>query len=62
MMDVFIGIDVACAKGKYCPISICIEKHGKLVPLHLAKEVIHRRKIADLHSLKNIKQVLIWKI
>ena len=55
MLDVFIGIDVACAKGKYCPISICIEKHGKLVPLHLAKEVIHRRKIADFHSLKNIK-------
>ena len=55
MMDVFIGIDVACAKGKYCPISICIEKDGKLVPLHLAKEVIQPpRGLGNVATLEHI--------
>ena len=35
-MDVFIGIDVACAKGKYLPLVICSEENGRLIPLPLA--------------------------
>jgi hypothetical protein len=35
-MDVFIGIDVACAKGKYLPLVICSKENGRLVPLPLA--------------------------
>lgn len=34
-MDVFIGIDVACAKGKYLPIVMCSQENGRLVPLPL---------------------------
>ncbi|MDW5286708.1 DUF429 domain-containing protein [Alteromonas macleodii] len=36
-MDVFIGIDVACAKGKYLPLVICTQENGRLIPLPLAK-------------------------
>ena len=36
-MDVFIGIDVACAKGKYLPLVICSKENGRLIPLPLAK-------------------------
>lgn len=32
-MDVFIGIDVACAKGKYLPLVICTKENGRLLPL-----------------------------
>lgn len=35
-MDVFIGIDVACAKGKYLPLVICSKEGGRLLPLPLA--------------------------
>lgn len=35
-MDVFIGIDVACAKGKYLPLVICTLENGRLIPLPLA--------------------------
>ncbi|WP_100656993.1 DUF429 domain-containing protein [Alteromonas flava] len=35
-MDVFIGIDVACAKGKYLPLVICSKENGRLIPLPLA--------------------------
>lgn len=35
-MDVFIGIDVACAKGKYLPLVICCKENGRLIPLPLA--------------------------
>ena len=35
-MDVFIGIDVACAKGKYLPLVICTLENGRLVPFPLA--------------------------
>ena len=34
-MDVFIGIDVACAKGKYLPLVICSQENGRLIPLPL---------------------------
>jgi predicted nuclease with RNAse H fold len=37
-MEAFIGIDLACAKNKYCPVSICTIKRGRLVPLQLTKE------------------------
>ena len=36
-MDVFIGIDVACAKGKYLPIVMCSQENGRLVPLPLGQ-------------------------
>ena len=35
-MDVFIGIDVACAKNKYLPLVICSKEHERLLPLPLA--------------------------
>lgn len=35
-MDVFIGIDVACAKGKYLPLVICTLENGRLLPFPLA--------------------------
>lgn len=35
-MDVFIGIDVACAKGKYLPLVICSQENEQLIPLPLA--------------------------
>ncbi|WP_414828397.1 DUF429 domain-containing protein [Alteromonas sp. H39] len=35
-MDVFIGIDVACAKGKYLPLVICSKENGRLLPFPLA--------------------------
>ncbi len=34
-MDVFIGSDVACAKGKYLPLVICSQENGRLVHLPL---------------------------
>jgi hypothetical protein len=37
-MEAFIGIDLACAKNKHCPISICTLEKGRLVPLLLVKE------------------------
>jgi predicted nuclease with RNAse H fold len=37
-MEAFIGIDLACAKNKYCPVSICIIEQGRLIPLQLTKE------------------------
>ena len=36
-MDVYIGIDVACAKGKYLPLVICSKEYGRLLPFPLAK-------------------------
>lgn len=36
-MDVFVGIDVACAKGKYLPLVICSQESGQLIPLPLTK-------------------------
>lgn len=35
-MDVFIGIDVACAKRKYLPLVICTQENGRLIPFPLA--------------------------
>jgi len=35
-MDVFIGIDVACAKDKYLPLVICTRQNGRLLPFPLA--------------------------
>lgn len=35
-MDVFVGIDVACAKSKYLPLVICSKEAGRLMPLPLA--------------------------
>ena len=35
-MDVFIGIDVACAKDKYLPLVICTRQNGQLLPFPLA--------------------------
>lgn len=35
-MDVFIGIDVACAKGKYLPLVICSQEKERLIALPLA--------------------------
>jgi predicted nuclease with RNAse H fold len=37
-MDAFIGIDLACAKNKHCPISICTFESGRLIPLLLTEE------------------------
>jgi predicted nuclease with RNAse H fold len=37
-MDAFIGIDLACAKNKHCPISVCTLERGRLIPLPLTKE------------------------
>jgi predicted nuclease with RNAse H fold len=37
-MDAFIGIDLACAKNKHCPISICTFENGRLIPLLLTEE------------------------
>jgi hypothetical protein len=34
-MDAFAGIDVAFAKRKYLPISVCVCRNGNLQPLHL---------------------------
>ncbi len=34
-MDVYIGIDVACAKDKYLPLAMCYWQDGRLVPLLL---------------------------
>lgn len=34
-MDAFVGIDVACAKGKVLPVSVCIRREGTLEPLPL---------------------------
>lgn len=36
-MDVYIGIDVACAKGKSLPVVICTKDEDRLVPLPLLK-------------------------
>tara|TARA_Y100001968_G_scaffold309412_1_gene329149 strand:+ start:4034 stop:5038 length:1005 start_codon:yes stop_codon:yes gene_type:complete len=36
-MDVYIGIDVACAKDKYLPLVICSKEYGRLLPFPLAK-------------------------
>ena len=36
-MDVFIGIDVACAKRKYLPLVICGIEGERLVPFPLAE-------------------------
>ena len=36
-MDVYIGIDVACAKEKYLPLVICSKEYGRLLPFPLAK-------------------------
>ena len=33
----FIGVDVACRKGKHLPISICTWEEGRLVPLALRR-------------------------
>lgn len=35
-MDVFIGIDVACAKDKYLPLVISTRQNGQLLPFPLA--------------------------
>ena len=35
-MDVYIGIDVACAKNKYLPLVMCYWENGRLLPLLLA--------------------------
>ena len=34
-INAWVGIDAACAKGKYLPISICTRQSGRLVPLKL---------------------------
>ncbi|USI27876.1 DUF429 domain-containing protein [Alteromonas macleodii] len=39
-MDVFIGIDVACAKRKYLPLVICGNERERLVPFPLANHPI----------------------
>lgn len=39
-MDSFIGIDVACAKGKYLPLVVCRQEDGLLLPLPLASHSI----------------------
>ena len=57
-MDAFIGIDVAVAKKKYCPISICIKDKDVLRPLLLADEPMQPPKglgnIATLTHVNNI--------
>ncbi len=35
-MDVYIGIDVACAKDKYLPLVMCYWENGRLLPFPLA--------------------------
>lgn len=39
-MDVFVGIDVACAKGKHLPLVICRQEKGQLLPIPLANHQI----------------------
>ena len=40
-MKAFVGIDVAFAKKKYLPISVCVWRNGKLYPLTLkSKQVL----------------------
>lgn len=39
-MDVYIGIDVACAKNKYLPLVICHLEDGRLLPLPLSNHQI----------------------
>lgn len=38
--EVFIGIDAACAKGKYLPIVICSKEGERLLPIPLANYAI----------------------
>lgn len=35
-MDVYIGIDVACAKHKHLPLVMCYWENGRLLPFPLA--------------------------
>lgn len=35
MESAYVGIDVACAKKKALPISVCVQRGGKLTPLPL---------------------------
>jgi len=57
-MDAYIGIDVACKKDKYCPISICVKKDGILIPFQLANERAQSPKglgnIATLSEVNNL--------
>ncbi len=39
-MDVYIGIDVACAKDKYLPLVMCYWESERLIPLPLASSPI----------------------
>ena len=31
----WVGVDVACAKGKHLPIVVCVKEQGRLIPLAL---------------------------
>lgn len=39
VMDAYAGIDVAFAKGKVLPISVCVMREGRLEPLELRSKV-----------------------
>ncbi|GFD91050.1 hypothetical protein KUL152_32760 [Tenacibaculum sp. KUL152] len=52
-MDVFIGIDVACAKGKYLPLVICTQENGRLIPFPLASYPIKPPRGLDKEQTVN---------
>ncbi len=39
MMDAYAGIDLAFAKDKLLPISVCVIREGRLEPLHLRSKI-----------------------
>ncbi len=49
-MDVYIGIDVACAKDKYLPLVMCYWESERLIPLPLASSPIKPPKCSGLES------------
>ncbi|MBD3586232.1 DUF429 domain-containing protein [Salinimonas sp. HHU 13199] len=54
----FIGIDVACAKGKHLPLVICRQEKGRLLPIPLANHQIKPPKglgnVLTLHDEVNM--------
>ena len=50
--NAWVGIDVACAKGKYLPIAICTRQSGRLVPLKL-------KELSDLAPPRGMGNALV---
>ena len=52
----YVGIDVAIAKRKYLPVSVCIHKNGRLIPLPLRiRTVIPPKGQGNIATLKDKK-------